>query len=155
MVTFAIEGLTQLQRLLHSIPQEVESRQRAVTHQAVILLQDEARGRIHSPRGEARRGIESTVTGGDPDITGTVRAATKAARFSIRGRRPGRPPIAPTVIRFANVSRATAFLIGRAIGRHGVKGHPVMERALAARKAQLKEMFLEGLRQAIRIGRGL
>jgi len=69
-------------------------------------------------------------------------------RFVRGGRKPGRqPPIAallPWVIKVLGVSgpraRSVAFLVGRAIGRRGIKPNPYHVRALRAGSGRIQEI---------------
>jgi hypothetical protein len=155
MLDIKLEGIQPLRKKLAAIPAELRRQERAAMHQAVLGLRDDARARIYTRDGRAPRGLRSDVTGSGAELTGRVQTRSKAARFSQRGRRPGGQPKTSRILRWlrqvqGSATPAQAFLVARAIARHGTKGHPIMQAVLEANKAKVIEQFKEALRQAVK-----
>lgn len=155
-VKVALAGREELAARFGVLRKELESRRRATMWRAVILVREQARSKVHSPEGRARRGIRADVTGAGDALRGLVRTRNRAAIFSQRTREPGKamPPV-KWIRRWLRrigheTSRSSAFLVARAIARRGTKGRPVMAAALEAKRVEVVALFREMLLRALK-----
>lgn len=143
MIDLEIQGLERVRKQLTAAPREIDRRRRATLAKAGVLVRDEARRRIHSPSGKARRGVRSFVQGGDERAI--IRPGNKAAVFSQRTRRPGQTPpslrAARAIARHYGIPPEHARRLALAIGRRGTKGKPVMVDALRATRREIEAVF--------------
>lgn len=150
-----LAGREELAARFGALRAELESRRRATMWRAVISVREEARSRIHSPEGRARRGIGGRVVGAGDSLRGIIAARNAAAVFAQRGREPGKmPPVRKVGAWLRRLgherSPASAFLVARAIARRGMKGRPVMAAALETKRAEVVAHFREMVRRALR-----
>ncbi len=152
-----VAGLEQLQAKLKDVPAELNHQERALMHQAVIMVRDEVRAQIHSPLGRAARGITADVQDlPGSKIFGRVRSNNLQAVFSQRSRGADKKMPPPRRIRRwlirmgGDPSPAVAFLVARSIGRRGTTGRPVMQAAYDAKSSMVRELFMNALREAVR-----
>jgi len=157
-VRFSVKlaGEGELLARLGILKKELEGRRRATMHRAVVLIRDEARSRIHSPEGKARRGIKDNVRGVGNELRGYVSSRSVRTIFAQRSRGANRkmPPVKAIRAWLRRTgqlrSKASAFLVARAIARRGTIGHPVMEDALAAKRDEVIALFREMVLQALK-----
>lgn len=73
--------------------------------------------------------VTSTTTRTGDNVRTTMGSRASHRHLVEDGRRPGRMPSPARMQRALNLDRRSAFLVARAIGRRGTKGHFVVKRA--------------------------
>ncbi len=95
----------------------------------------------HGPSGNYIAGIE-THSGGP---RGSVGATAAHSSLVEKGREPGKaPPVAKMAALF-RIPRARAFVLARAIGRHGTEGHHVFRDAARAAGQHVERIMIEAV----------
>lgn len=149
-VQIVLQGADALKAGFEAFEREVRREQRQAMQRGVVLISDEARRRIHSPGGRARRGIEGrTALLGGEEVIGRIGPRRgplgRAAIFAQRSRGPGKkgPPrvAARAIARHYGRPPQAAFLIARAIAARGTTGRPVMHASLLSRRAEIQRVF--------------
>lgn len=158
-----IEGLDRLRGALRQAPPELKKKMRSKLFSAGDIVRDEARRRIYSPGGHARRGIQTSIieTGlGDPRVLVKPGkgAAGRAAVFSQRTRSPGRTPppmrAARAMAKRYGLPPEAARPLAIAIGRKGTKGRPVMVESLNATRSRVVARMKEAIDEIVAMAAG-
>lgn len=148
-LSIEIPDLEKLTARFRAMPEELRLEQRKLVSAAAGVVKDEAQQMIHSPGGHARKGIKVKVSGAGLSIRARVVPANRAAIFAQRSRRPGQtpPPMrsALAMARRYGIPKERARALALAIARKGTQGHPVMHAALAARRNQVENMFVDAI----------
>lgn len=108
-----------------------------------------ATGRFH-------RSVYSTVKATRQQVRLTVQSDVFYAIYVLRGRRPGRMPPVDRIadwIRVRRLFHLNPFLVARAIGRRGIKGRPVFDRAWRKHGNAVREAVRKRLLDAYYLGR--
>jgi hypothetical protein len=141
--------LTKVRAAVKSAPKQMRVRYPSAFRQAGLLLKDDARSRIHSPAGHARRGIRYDITGSAEAPRLKVHPARgragQAAVFAQRSRGAGTTPMpmkaARRLAREYGLPDRAARPLALAIARRGTRGNPVMAAVLRAQRAHLAQIF--------------
>lgn len=145
-----IEGLDRLRRGVREAPKVIDRRRRGTLLKGATLVRDEARRRIHSPSGKARRGIRYQIVG---DEKALIKPGNKAAVFAQRTRRPGQTPpsmrAARAIARQYGIPEQDARRIALAIAKRGTKGKPVMVPSLRATRGDVARLFRKELLELV------
>jgi hypothetical protein len=162
-----IDGFDRLTKALRDAPPELRKRMRSKLFQSGDIARDEARRRIHSPKGHARRGIQTfvfepgqravgmvTPTNGLRVLVRPGRGANgRAAIFAQRTRSPGRTPppmkAARAMAKRYGLPPEAARPLALAIARRGTQGKPVMVDALRASRTRIVDRMREAEKEIV------
>ena len=172
MIDVRIDGLDRLSKALHGAEPELRKRMRSKLFQAGDVVRNEARRRIHSPSGRARRGIQTFVLEPGQGLRGMVTrsnelvvlvrpgrgAAGKAAVFAQRSRAPGGTPppmrAARAMAKRYGLPPEAARPLALAIAARGTKGRPVMADSLNAMRSRVVEKMREAATEIVALVAG-
>lgn len=149
MITISV-NLKGVEPLLKRLaPSERGRRMRNAMEESVGFLRQEVVKGTPVDTGTAAGSITTAILGTPLDITGKVFSPLEYVSVLEEGRRPGSTmpptePIARWLSRKGSDPRL-AFVVARAIGRRGTKGHKMFARAIERGRTQVRGIFMRHL----------
>lgn len=113
---------------------------------ATLLIQRSSRINAPVDTGRLRASITPSVVSGVNEIQGIVGSNVKYAPYMELGTRPHWPPIA-ALETWARSHGTSAFLVARAIARHGTKARRYLQRAFEENAGRVKVMVEQTIKR--------
>ena len=136
-----IKGLREAQRKMDQVARDLDGPPMVeAMRDATLVVTRSARQNAPVDTGRLRASIVPQVVQHSQIVRGIVGSNVAYAPYMELGTRPHWPPLSALVM-WARRHGLTAFLVARAIARHGIKARRFLQRALMDNRNKIGEIF--------------
>lgn len=151
-VDITVRGLIETQRNLEQAAADIHGQPMMdAMHKATLIVEADAKRNAPVDTGRLRASIVSEVrveSSAAKTVQGVVGSNVSYAAAMELGSRPHWPPIG-AIQTWADRHGLSAFLVARAISRHGTKPRLYLQRALDSNRTRIVDLLGEGVRTIV------
>jgi len=141
MLETQIRGLQQLQAKADQVIEDLHGRPMLDgMRKATVAVVNEAKQLVPVDRGQLHASITPEVRTAGQDVIGVVGSNLLYAPYQETGTRPFWPPISALEV-WARRHGVSAYVIARAISRHGIKPKRYLQRAVEAKRREVQTII--------------